>query len=98
MVMVVDAIEKGAEMNTRTWSRRLSKIQFPDPMDEARGAWLDAALRRLSPSEREEMADLRERLGDGGLGGLTAAERDRLKQLAAIIHGDSRHLAEEHTR
>ena len=75
-------------MNGKSWRRRISKISFRDPLVETRHAWLKVMTQRLSPGEREELADLRERLDRFGLEGLTNAELDRLEQLVTILQGD----------
>jgi hypothetical protein len=74
-------------MNGKRWRRRLGKLAFPDPVEASRDAWLEEALPRLAPGEREELADLRDRLNESGLAGLTDAELDRLEALVAILHG-----------
>ena len=75
-------------MNGQRWNRRLGKLAFPDPVVATRHAWWEGALRRLTPREREELAELRERLEAGGLAGLTDVELDRLEQLVTILQGD----------
>ena len=77
-----------AAVNGQRWHRRLGKLAFPDPVVATRHAWWAGALRRLTPREREELAELRERLDAGGLAGLTDAELDHLEALVTILQGD----------
>ena len=77
-------------MNGKTWGRRLNRIGVtvtPERNGQRRIS-LELIVQRLTPAEREEVADLRERIDAVGLEGMSDTELDRLETLIEQLEND----------